>query len=162
MSLTEHRGGGIILLSFIVAFALTIIPLPGNMEALRPEFVTLTLIYWCMALPNRIGLGKAWIAGLFLDVFRVTLLGQHALALTLVAFFILQLHQRIRVFPLWQQAISIGILILIQVALVLWIKGIMGEHTEIWKALIPVLTTSLFWPPIFLLMRYLRRYYQVS
>jgi rod shape-determining protein MreD len=159
---TEPRGGGIILLSFVAAFALTIIPLPGNMELYRPEFVTLTLIYWCMALPNRIGLGKAWIAGLFLDVFRDTLLGQHALALTLVAFFILQLHQRIRVFPLWQQAISIGVLILIQVALVLWIKGIMSEHTDVWSALLPVLTTSLFWPPVFLFMRYLRRYYQVS
>jgi rod shape-determining protein MreD len=162
MRILEHRGGGIILLSFVTAFVLTIIPLPAILDLLSPEFITLTLIYWCMALPNRIGLGTAWTAGLFLDVLRDTLLGQHALALTLVAFFILQLHQRIRVFPLWQQAISIGVLVLIQVALVLWIKGIMGEKTDIWVALLPVLTTSLFWPPIFLLMRYLRRYYQVS
>lgn len=162
MNITEHRGGIVILLSFIAAFALTIIPMPDVVKALSPEFVTLTLIYWVMALPNRIGLGKAWVAGLFLDVFRDTVLGQHALALTLIAFFILQLHQRIRVFPLWQQAISIGVLVLIQVALVLWIKGIMGEITDIWTALLPVVTTSLFWPPIFLLMRYLRRYYQVS
>ena len=161
MKFFEHRGGGIIVLSFIAAFALTIIPLPDLLKTLSPEFVTLTLIYWCMALPNRVGLGTAWMAGLFLDVFRDTLLGQHALALTLVAFFILQLHQRIRVFPLWQQAISIGVLVLIQVALVLWIKGIMSEKTDIWTALVPVITTSLFWPPIFLLMRYLRRYYQV-
>ena len=162
MNIFEHRGGSVILLSFIAAFVLTIIPLPGVIKILCPEFVTLTLVYWCMALPNRIGLGTAWIAGLFLDVFRDTLLGQHALALTLVAFFILQLHQRIRVFPLWQQAISIGVLVLIQVALVLWIKGIMGEKTEIWNALLPVITTSLLWPPVFLLMRFLRRYYQVS
>lgn len=162
MKFMEHRGGGIIILSFILALSLTIIPLPNMTEGLRPEFVSLTLIYWCMALPNRIGLGSAWTAGLFLDVMRDTLLGQHALALTLVAFFILQLHQRIRVFPLWQQAISIGVMILIQVALVLWIKGIMSETADFWVALLPVLTTSLFWPPTFLLMRYLRRYYQVS
>ena len=161
MRFFEHRGGGVILLSFIAAFALTIMPFPDIIRSLSPEFVTLTIIYWCMALPNRVGLGTAWMAGLFLDVFRDTLLGQHALALTLVAFFIVQLHQRIRVFPLWQQAISIGVLILIQVALVLWIKGIMSEKTDIWVALIPVLTTSLFWPPVFLLMRHLRRYYQV-
>lgn len=161
MKFFEHRGGGIIVMSFIAAFALTIIPLPDILQTLSPEFVTLTLIYWCMALPNRVGLGTAWMAGLFLDVFRDTLLGQHALALTLVAFFIVQLHQRIRVFPLWQQAISVGVLVLIQVALVLWIKGIMSEKTDIWTALVPVITTSLFWPPIFLLMRYLRRYYQV-
>jgi rod shape-determining protein MreD len=162
MRILEHRGGSIILLSFVTAFVLTIIPLPAILDIFSPEFITLTLIYWCMALPNRIGLGTAWTAGLFLDVLRDTLLGQHALALTLVAFFILQLHQRIRVFPLWQQAISIGVLVLIQVALVLWIKGIMGEKTDIWVALLPVFTTSLFWPPVFLLMRYLRRYYQVS
>lgn len=158
----QHRGGGIIILSFIVAMALTIIPLPNILEMLRPEFVALTLIYWCMALPTRIGLGSAWTAGLFLDVMRDTLLGQHALALTLVAFFIMQLHQRIRVFPLWQQAISIGVMILIQIALVLWIKGIMNEKADFWVALLPVLTTSLFWPPTFILMRYVRRYYQVS
>jgi len=162
MKFMEHRGGGIIILSFILALSLTIIPLPNMIEGLRPEFVSLTLIYWCMALPNRIGLGSAWTAGIFLDVMRDTLLGQHALALTLVAFFILQLHQRIRVFPLWQQAISIGVMILIQIALVLWIKGIMSEKADFWVALLPVLTTSLFWPPTFLLMRYLRRYYQVS
>lgn len=162
MKLLEHRGGGVILLSFIAAFALTITPMPDVIKNISPEFVTLTLVYWCMALPNRIGLGTAWTAGIFLDVFRDTLLGQHALALTLVAFFILQLHQRIRVFPLWQQAISIGVLVLIQVALTLWIKGIAGDSTDIWNGLLPVLTTSLFWPPVFLLMRYLRRYYQVS
>lgn len=162
MKYIEHRGGGIILLSFILALVLTIIPLPNVLEMLRPEFVALTLIYWCMALPTRIGLGSAWTAGLFLDVMRDTLLGQHALALTLVVFFVLQLHQRIRVFPLWQQAISIGVMILIQVALVLWIKGIMGEKADFWVSLLPVLTTSLFWPPTFILMRYLRRYYQVS
>ncbi|MGD8483854.1 MAG: rod shape-determining protein MreD [Thioalkalispiraceae bacterium] len=162
MKLMEHRGGGIIILSFVLALALTIVPLPDLLDKLRPEFVSLTIIYWCMALPNRVGLGSAWTVGLLLDVLRDTLLGQHALALTLVAFFILQLHQRIRVFPLWQQAISIGVLILIQVALVLWIKGIMSEKADVWVALLPVLTTSLFWPPTFLLMRHLRRYYQVS
>ena len=162
MKFFEHRGGGVILGSFVVAFALTIVPFPQVIKTFFPEFVTLTLIYWCMALPNRIHLGTAWIVGLFLDVFRDTLLGQHALALTLITFFIIQLHQRIRVFPLWQQAISIGVMVLIQVALVLWIKGIMGEKTEIWAALVPVLTTSLCWPPVFLLMRFLRRYYQVS
>ena len=94
MKFMEHRGGGIIVLSFILALSLTIIPLPNIIEGLRPEFVSLTLIYWCMALPSRVGLGSAWTAGLFLDVLRDTLLGQHALALTLVAFFILQLHQK--------------------------------------------------------------------
>jgi len=162
MSFAEHRGGNIIVLSFVLALALTLLPLPDMFDGLRPEFVSLALIYWCMALPTRVGLASAWTAGLFLDVARDTLLGEHALALTLVAFFILQLHQRIRVFPLWQQAISIGAIIMIQVAIIFWTKGIIGEKADFWPALLPVLTTSLLWPPTFLLMRYLRRYYQVS
>lgn len=161
MSLKDHRGGGIILLTFIVSIVLSLVPLPDLLTPLRPEIVTLTLIYWCMALPTRIGLGAAWTLGLFMDVVRDTLLGQHALAFTLVIFFVLQLHQRIRVFPFWQQALSIGGLILIQVALVLWIKGILGEKADLWIALIPVVTTSLLWPPVFIFMRFLRRYYQV-
>ena len=81
MALTTRSQGGLtIALSFFVALILTIIPLPDWMASFRPEWVALTLIYWSMALPQRVGVGIGWGLGLALDVLKGALLGQHALA----------------------------------------------------------------------------------
>ena len=85
MNLTRHHGGTLILLTFAAAMLLTIIPLSDGFRALRPDWVALTLIFWCLALPDRVSVGSGFIAGLLLDVLTGTLLGQHALALSLVA-----------------------------------------------------------------------------
>ena len=160
--LTQHRGGGIIIISIIVALTLTILPLPRMLELFRPEWVAMVVIYWCMAVPQRFGVGFAWLIGLLLDVVRDSLLGQYALGLALIAFLVLHIHQRLRVFPLWQQALTIALLIIVQYMIVFWIKGITGESTSIWNMLLPAFTTLLFWPPVYLLMRQLRRHFQVS
>jgi rod shape-determining protein MreD len=162
MSLTRHRGGWVIAMSFIISMILTMLPLPGSLEIFRPEWVTLTLIYWCMALPARVGVGIGFTVGLFLDVIRDTLLGQYALALTLIAFITLHLHQRVRVFPLWQQAVSIFILVMLESVVVLWVKGIIGESVSFWNLIATAGTSMIAWPFVFVVLRHVRRTYQVS
>ena len=71
-------GGKVILFSFVIAIVLAIIPLPPLLQTVRPEFVTIVLIYWCIAVPARIGVGIGWSVGLVMDVLVDTLLGQHA------------------------------------------------------------------------------------
>ncbi len=162
MALARHHGGGIIVLSFIVALMLSIMPLPEWARLLRPEWVTLVLIYWCLALPERVGVGVGWVVGLLMDVMQGTLLGQYALALALVAFLALKLHQRVRVFPLWQQAVTILLLVVLEQLLVLWIKGITGHSPDLWLYLLPSLTSTLIWPWLFIILRNLRRHFRVS
>lgn len=157
----HHRGGGVIFTSFIVAIMLTLLPLPDWIAYLRPEWVSLVLIYWCMALPERVGVGIGWIAGLFLDVIHGAVLGQYALALALVAYFTLSLHQRLRVFPLLQQMFMVLLLVLFQQLVVIWIKGFTGESPGSMRYWLPSLTTMLLWPWLFVLLRDLRRKYQV-
>jgi rod shape-determining protein MreD len=157
-----HGGGWIIVASFLAALVLTILPLPDWLGMIRPEWVALVLIYWCMALPGRVGVGFAWIIGLLLDVLRAGLLGQHALSLAIVAYITLQLYQRIRVFPLWQQAVSVFILILLHLLLQLWIKGISGSPPPALAFLLPALSSMLLWPLMFLGLRRLRRRYRVA
>jgi rod shape-determining protein MreD len=122
----------------------------------------MVVIYWCMALPQRVGVGIAWLAGLLLDVVRDVLLGQYALTLAIIAFIVLRLHQRLRVFPLWQQAAVVAVLIVLQYFLVFWVRGTTGELPDFWLLLLPALGTFLLWPPTFLLLRNLRRRYQVT
>lgn len=161
MSAYRHHGGTAILLSFIAALALNMLALPGWAEALRPDWIALVLIYWCIALPDRIGVGYGWLAGLTLDVANGAVLGQHALALSVVAYLGLRLHQRLRLFPLWQQSLSVLILVLLHLMLTLWIRGSVGLSTGTWTYWLPALTSMMLWPPIFLSLRRVRRAYRV-
>lgn len=158
----RRRGSWIIILSFIVAMLLSILPLPPGLHAFMPSWLLLTTIYWSMALPHRVGIGIAWSLGLLLDVLYDTLLGQHALVMALVIFLTLHLHQRIRVVPLWQQAITIYVLSLIYMLIIFWIKGLQGVAPDFWMALISPLVSALIWPAVFIFMRNLRRHYQVN
>lgn len=136
---------------------LTIIPLPDWATLWRPEWVALAVIYWSMALPRRVGLGYAWILGLLLDIIKGTLLGQHALGLVVIAYLTTRFHQRIRVFPLWQQSLVVGLMLSMHLLLLLWIYGIMGYAPNTWFYWMPVLTSMLLWPWLFLLLRDIRR-----
>lgn len=156
------NGGNVILLSFLIALVLTLIPLPNVIEPLRPEFVAIVLIYWCMALPSRVGVGIGWIAGLLLDVLTDSLLGQHALTLAIIAYLAIKLHQRIWVFPIWQQALTVLVLMTFQAAITLWIKGMLNEAPPLTMIMLPAISTAIFWPVGFIFMRQVRRYYQVN
>ncbi len=161
MRQVQHQGGGVILVTFIVALMLTIIPLPDAIEAARPEWVALVLIYWCMAIPQRVGVGFGWLSGLLLDVLKGSLLGQHALALTVVAYLTLKFHQRLRVFPLWQQALMILVILMLLNLLILWFDGIIGLPAKNWQYWLTPFTGMLLWPAIFLVLRELRRAFKV-
>jgi len=159
MALREHTGGGLIFFSFIAALLLTIVVLPDWARPARPAFVTMMLIYWCLMVPERVGVGVSWLIGLMMDVAQGALLGQHALAFALIALITLKLHQRLRVFPIWQQALSVFVLLILSELLVLWIKGIAGHPPQGWSYWLPSITSMLLWPWFFSFMRAVRRYF---
>lgn len=158
----RHQGGWLIMLTFLAAMALTIIPLPDFLRNLRPEWAALVLSYWCMALPHRIGVGTGWVIGLLLDVMTGSLLGQHALGMTIIAYLVINLHLRIRLFPLWQQAIVIWMLLNLYQLLLLWFDGITGQPSKGLEFWLPPISGMILWPGIFLLLRRLRRSQMVN
>lgn len=144
-------------LTLFVAFMLTIMPLPESVVEFRPDWVTLVLIYWAMALPARTGVTIAWLAGLMLDVSHGAILGQHALGLTLVIYIIHLQHQRLRVASLIQQAIVIFVLLLLKQLIVLWVSGIVGHAPDTWLYFMPTITGAMLWPWIYIILRDIRR-----
>jgi len=162
MQATQRQGGFSILLTFIAALMLTMVNLPIWLEELRPYIVVLVLIYWSMALPFRISVGVGWIMGLLLDISHDSILGQHALALAVIAFLTAHLHQRLRVFPFWQQAIVIFAFCIIYSLIILWIDGITGTAPGLWSIIMPSFTSALCWPLVFIFLRRVRRYYRVN
>lgn len=152
----------VIYLTIIIGYLLTLMPLPEWAQSFRPQWVALILIYWCMALPERIGVGVGFMAGLLLDVLTGTLLGQHALGLSVVAYLTIKLHLRVRVMPLRQQVFTIFILLLVERLLALWSTGAAGYPTpSLWYWATPVVG-MLLWPWIYILLRDTRRRFNVS
>jgi rod shape-determining protein MreD len=135
-----------IILSIIAALMLSIAPLPDWAEPFRPTWVVLTLIYWCMILPNHYSVGNAWLAGLVLDVAQGTLLGQNALAISIVVYVTVKFHLQLRQFPLLQLSATVfGLLALYQFVL-FWINGVAGVNAPSVSYWGPVITGALVWP----------------
>lgn len=142
-----------ILASFAVAIMLTITPLPQWAVPWRPEWVALTVIYWTLTLPRTVGIGAAWLLGFLVDAARGALLGEHALGFVIVAFITLRLHHRLRLFPLYQQAMCVGLMLLPYKSASLWIDGIHGYAQESWLSWAPVLSSLVLWPCVSALLR---------
>lgn len=159
---SASSGRWAVALTFVVALMLTALPMPSWAALWRPAWVALVLVYWCMAVPGRTGVLLGWTLGLFLDVLAGTLLGQHALALAIVAFVTHRLHRQVRVLPLWQQGISVFGLVFVYQALILWITGIQGLPVPAAAYWSSPLVSMILWPWVFVVLRDVRRRYQVS
>lgn len=148
--------------SFVAALLLSMVVMPGWAAPFRPEWTVLVLIYWCLALPHRVSVGYGWLVGLCVDVLSGALLGQHALGFAVIAYLVVKLHQRLRVFPIWQQALSVMVFVALEQLLVLWVQGMIGMARESWTYWLPSIVSGLLWPWMFLLLRRLRRRFRVS
>jgi rod shape-determining protein MreD len=157
----SSRGTWIVTASFVVALALAKLPMPDSAELWRPSWVALVLIYWCIALPERTGVLVGWMVGLLVDVMSGTLLGQHALAFAVTAFAAHKLHLRMRVLPLWQQAVTVFALVFVSQLLILWINGIKGTSFALSAYLTVPLVSMLLWPWVFVVLRDARRRFHV-
>ncbi len=137
-----------IFLSVLFALALAIVPLPDWASSGRPDWVALLVIYWCLALPRKFGVGRAWLTGIALDTLQGALLGQHALGLALVSFVVLKFHLRIRVFPIWQQAMTVFMLLTLNQFVLFWVDGLTGSGEIQAGRWLPIVTGTLLWPPL--------------
>ncbi|TRX76220.1 rod shape-determining protein MreD [Pseudomonas mangiferae] len=150
------RNGWVIWFTLVLALLLSVAPLPSFMEIGRPLWPALFLAYWVLALPHRIGMTGAWLLGLAEDVLYGSLLGQNALVLTLITFLVLALHQRLRLFPIWQQCLVLMVVFGIAQLVQLWLNALTGNRPPTLVFLLPALISALLWPWIFAVLRSLR------
>lgn len=145
-----------IVMSIVVAVLLNGLPWQGVALMLRPDFVAMVLLYWCMHKPMRIGIGLAWAVGIFADVADASLFGQHALTYTLLAFGGVVLHRRLQMFDLRQQTSQVlGLFALTYTvyALVHWLVN--GD--VIWGYFLGCISSTLLWIPLSLIFHGLRQ-----
>jgi rod shape-determining protein MreD len=157
------HGTWFILLTIIIASLLGIMPMPQWLEAWRPEWIALVLVYWVIALPHRIGLLTAWTVGFFVDVLEGSLLGLNAIALTLIAYVALSLYQRLRMFTPLQQSTTILMLIGVSQLLIFWVLTATGQNTpQNLLFVVSAVSSALVWPLVFVLLRFGRRTLKVT
>ena len=145
-----------VLVSVVVALALAIVPLPQWLDAVRPSWLALLVIYWILHEPRRVGLLTAWLVGILLDTLHGVLLGQHALALIVIGFVTQHFNLRIRVFPMSQQVATVFMLVAIYEFVMFWIDGVSGQPDGDWRRWLPVLSSAAVWPIVHALMQRLR------
>jgi rod shape-determining protein MreD len=139
------------------ALAANLLPLSGVALALRPDFVALVLLYWCIQEPRYMGVGVAWGVGLLMDVGDATLFGQHALAYALLAYAAEYFRRRVLRFSLWQQAAQVAVLLGLCAGLVLLVRYVGGAPLPRWTYAVPPLVGALLWPVLTVALQWTQR-----
>jgi len=159
----KANGIWVIVLSFLLAFLLAIVPFPDWAMHYRPQWVALVLIYWMIALPYRVGMGTAWVVGAFVDILEGSMLGLNALAYTLIAYLTLNIHHRLRMFSYLQQSALVLVMVGLSLILVHWIKvGTEQSHPVGMLYLLSAVSSAFIWPWLFVVLRQLRRGFDVQ
>ena len=143
--------------SLLVGIVFALVPLPAAIGPARPYLLALLIAYWVMEAPNHVGLGVAFLVGLFADLVLGTPLGEQALRLVVLAFLIQRFRARLRFFPLWQQASSIGLLLLNDRVVVVALHVLLGLPQAPWTVWLAPLLGLLLWPWQFVLLDRLRQ-----
>ena len=129
-----------------LALALFLNFLPWRDLRVVPDFVALVLLFWCIRQPRLVGLGAAWALGLITDAGNGVLLGQHALAYSILAFLGIWLSRRILWFGPALQALHVGAMLVAAQAVVLLVRVIAGDGFPGWGLLVGPLIGALLWP----------------
>jgi rod shape-determining protein MreD len=142
-----------ILLTFILALMANLAPATGAAIALKPDFLALVILYWCIQEPRYVGVGVAWTLGIVMDVGDATLFGQHALAYAVLAYAAEYFRRRVLRFPLWQQAPQVAVLLLACALLVLLVRIMGGASLPRWTYVVPPIVGALLWPLLSVLLQ---------
>ncbi len=130
--------------TLLLAFAVNLAPLgrsPG-----MPDLLALTLVFWNVNQPRRVGVGVAFVFGLMMDVHDGAVLGQHALAYTLLSYFAVSMHRRLLWFSVPAQALQVFPLFMAAHGVAFVVRMLLGGMLPGWQLLLAPVFEALLWP----------------
>ncbi len=139
-----------IVVTLVLAFGFNVLPL-GRTPYL-PDMMALTLAFWSVHQPRRVGVGIAFVLGLAMDVHNGALLGQHALAYVLLSTIAYFMHRRLLWFSLVKQALQVLILFLAAHGVAMGVRLVAGGMLPGWEVLIAPVIEAALWPIASLLL----------
>ncbi|MFM6986663.1 MAG: rod shape-determining protein MreD [Hydrogenophaga sp.] len=135
-------------LSLLVALLLNMLMNMGlwGRAAWVPDLLALTLVFWSVHQPLRIGVGTAFCFGLAMDVYQGALLGQHALAYAVLGFMAIAVHRRLLWFPVSMQAMHV-LPLFVSIHLLEWLVRLAaGDGFPGWSYLLTPFLEAALWP----------------
>jgi rod shape-determining protein MreD len=150
--MSRPRNHWVLPVSLLVALLLGLLPLPALLQPLRPYWLALVLAYWVIEEPDRVGLGIAFLSGVVADLLYGGLLGEQSLRLIIMTFILQRFRLRLRFFPIWQQALVLGGLLLNDRIVAAALHLLLGEPLLSWRYWWAPLLGMLLWPPLFVLL----------
>ena len=139
-------------IAFTLALALAFNMLPLGRQPAMPDLLAIALVFWNVHQPRRVGVGLAFVFGLLMDVHQGALLGQHALAYTLLSFVAISIHRRLLWFGVVEQALQILPLLFAAHVLSLVVRLMAGDMFPGWWMLLAPIFESLLWPVLSVLL----------
>jgi rod shape-determining protein MreD len=136
--------------TLLLALAFNLLPL-GRLPGM-PDLLAVVLVFWGVHQPRRVGLGWAFLFGLLMDVHQGALLGQHALAYTLLSFAAITVHRRLLWFGVLEQALQIAPVFFVAHGVALAVRLAAGDMFPGWWLLLAPLLEALLWPVVTLLL----------
>lgn len=136
--------------SLLATLVLTMLPL-GHLPWL-PDLMALVLVFWSVHQPHRIGMGVAFGLGLLIDVQQSAMLGQHALAYTLLSFAALTIHRRLVWFSRVSQAVQILPWFVMAHATMLVVRLLGGATFPGYSLALAPLIEAALWPLVSMLL----------
>jgi rod shape-determining protein MreD len=133
-----------ILASLFAALAFNMLPL-GRVPWM-PDALIVVLAFWGVHQPMRVGMGIGFALGLCMDVQQSALLGQHALAYTVLMFGTRQTHRRVLWFRPWPQTLQMVGLFVAAHAVSLLVGFLAGRGWPGWSVLVAPVFEALLWP----------------
>jgi len=142
-----------IVFTLIAALVLNLLPWSGALLALKPDFVALVVLYWCILQPRKVGFAAAWMLGLMMDVADGSLFGQHALAYSVLTFGGIVLHRRVLMFTMRDQVLHVIPLLLLNDVIVLLIRKLVGADFPGFGYFIGSFIAGALWPLLCFLLK---------
>jgi rod shape-determining protein MreD len=130
--------------SLMVAFMLNMLPWGRFLGA--PDFVALVLVFWGIHQPRKVGIGVAFFMGLLMDVHESTLLGENALAYTLLSYFAIMIHRRVLWFPVLTQAFHVFPLLVMTQAIQVVVRFFVAGKFPGWLHFAESAVAIALWP----------------
>lgn len=148
----------LVLASLLIALLLNATPWNIRDWNIPPDFVALLLLYWGINQPQRVGLLLAFMLGIAMDVLMGSGLGAHSLAYCIAMYFVLLGQRQFGLYPFWQQAVVVFILMLvIQVVNLIVHISLLGGTLQHWGYFVSSLTTALLWVPLSNIILFVQR-----
>ena len=122
--------------------------LPGGRHPAVPDLLALVLVFWNVHQPRRVGVGVAFAFGLLIDIHQGAVLGQHALAYTLLSYLAISVHRRVLWFGLLVQALHVLPVLLAGHLVSMLARLIAGGMFPGWGLLLAPVFEALLWPVV--------------